>query len=53
MLAYENARRIRFMTQPKSKAGASKTVLVALYRQGAEGSGKPADIFMRRMVAPS
>ena len=47
-LAYENARRIRFVTQPKSKAGASGTVLVALYRQGEEGSGKPADIFMRR-----
>jgi hypothetical protein len=52
-LAYENARRVRFLAQPKSKAGASKTVLVALYRQGAEGSGKPADIFMRRLVAPA
>jgi len=52
-LAYENARRVRFIPQPKSKAGASKTVLVALYRQGEEGSGKPADIFMRRLVAPS
>jgi len=50
-LAYENARRVRFITQPKSKAGASKTVLVALYRQGEEGKGKPADIFMRRAVA--
>jgi len=50
-LAYENARRVRFLPQPKSKAGASKTVLVALYRQGEEGSGKPADIFMRRVVA--
>jgi hypothetical protein len=50
-LAYENARRVRFVTQPKSKAGASGTVLVALYRQGEEGSGKPADIFMRRMVS--
>ena len=49
--ATENARRVRFISQPKSKAGASKTVLVALYRQGEEGSGKPADIFMRRMVS--
>jgi hypothetical protein len=49
--ATENARRVRFVTQPKSKAGPSKTVLVALYRQGEEGSGKPADIFMRRMVS--
>ena len=50
-LAYENARRVRFIPQPKSKMGPSKTVLVALYRQGEEGSGKPADIFMRRAVA--
>ena len=53
VLAYENARRVRFVPQPKSKAGGSKTVLVALYRQGEEGSGKPADVFLRRVVAPS
>ena len=52
-LAYENARRVRFLLQPPSKAGPSKTVLVALYRQGEEGSGKPADIFMRRIKAAS
>jgi hypothetical protein len=51
-LAYENARRVRFILQPKSKAGPSGTVLVALYRQGEEGKGKPADVFMRRVVAP-
>jgi hypothetical protein len=50
-LAYENARRVRFISQPKSKKGASGTVLVALYRQGEEGKGKPADIFMRRAKA--
>ncbi len=50
--ATHNARRVRFVTQAKSKAGASKTVLVALYREGEEGRGKPADVFMRRMVAP-
>jgi hypothetical protein len=50
-LAYENARRVRFVTQPKSKKGPSGTVLVAIYRQGEEGSGKPADIFMRRVKA--
>ena len=50
-LAYENARRVRFVSQPKSKKGASGTILVALYRQGEEGKGKPADIFMRRVVA--
>lgn len=49
-LAYENARRVRFMPQSKGKAQAStsKTTVVILYRQGEEGSGKPADIFMRR-----
>ena len=52
ILAYENARRIRFVTQPKSKMGESGTVLVALYRQGEEGGGKPADIFMRRISLP-
>jgi hypothetical protein len=53
--ATENARRVRFVTQPKSKIDKSmhRTALVALYRQGEEGSGKPADIFMRRAVAPS
>ncbi|NND56881.1 MAG: hypothetical protein HKN57_06495 [Xanthomonadales bacterium] len=49
--ATNNARRVRFVTQPKSKKGASGTVLVALYREGEEGRGKPADIFMRRMKA--
>jgi hypothetical protein len=51
-LAYENARRVRFILQPKSKAGPSGTVLVALYRQGEEGKGKPADVFMRRVLSP-
>ena len=50
-LAYENARRVRFVSQPKSKKGPSGTVLVGLYRQGEEGGGKPADVFMRRVVA--
>jgi hypothetical protein len=49
-LAYGNARRVRLLQQPKGKVGASKTILVALYREGAEGHGKPADIFIRRMT---
>jgi hypothetical protein len=57
ILAYENARRVRFVSQPKSKAvkladGGTGTVLVAIYRQGEEGGGKPADIFMRRIALP-
>ena len=47
---YENARRIRFAVQPQQKAGPSGTVLVAMYRQGEEGKGRPADVFMRRAV---
>ncbi len=47
---YENARRVRFILQPRSEKGESGTVMVALYRQGEEGKGKAADIFMRRAV---
>lgn len=47
---YENARRVRFILQPKENAGESGTVMVILYRQGDEGKGAPADIFMRRAV---
>jgi len=50
-LAYENARRVRMITQPKSKQGPSGTVAVVLYRQGEEGGGKPADIMMRLVKA--
>jgi hypothetical protein len=51
VLAYENARRVRFVPQPPSKLDKSeKTSVAILYRQGEEGSGKPADIFMRRIV---
>jgi hypothetical protein len=48
----ENARRIRFIAQPKSSLGDSKTIMLAAYRQGREGSGKPADIFVVRGVVP-
>ncbi|MGD9099030.1 MAG: choice-of-anchor O protein, partial [Anaerolineae bacterium] len=50
MLAYENARRPRFVLQGKSAMGASKTVLLLLYKQGEEGKGRPSDIFARRFV---
>lgn len=48
----ENARRIRFIAQPKSWMGTSRTSMVATYRQGREGSGKPADVFAIRAVVP-
>ena len=47
---YENARRVRLIVQPKGQKGESGTVMVALYRQGEDGKGKAADIFMRRAV---
>lgn len=51
-LAYENARRPRFLPQPAGQAGLSNTVMVLLYKQGKEGKGRPSDIFMRRIVNP-
>lgn len=53
ILAYENARRPRLVMQSKSSMGESKTILVALYKEGAEGKGRPSDIMMRRMVVSS
>ncbi|MCI5210542.1 MAG: hypothetical protein D3910_17525, partial [Candidatus Electrothrix sp. ATG2] len=52
-LAYENARRPRFILQGKSALGGSRTPLLVLYKEGQEGSGRPSDIMMRRMVAPA
>jgi hypothetical protein len=50
-LSYENARRPRFVLQGKSATGDSKTVMLVLYREGQEGSGRPADTMLRRVVA--
>ena len=50
-LAYENARRPRFIIQGKAGAGDSKTVLLILYKEGPEGMGRPSDIMLRRVVA--
>lgn len=48
----ENARRIRFLAQNKGEMGSTRTSIVAVYKQGREGSGKPADIFAIRGVVP-
>jgi len=48
ILAYENARRPRFILQGKSAMGDSKTPLLVLYKEGVEGHGRPSDIMMRR-----
>ncbi len=50
--AYENARRPRFLLQGKDGVGSSKTVLIALYKEGERGAGRPSDIMARRCVAP-
>jgi hypothetical protein len=49
----EVARRVRFISQPKSKMGPSRTVMLATYKQGREGSGKPSDVFVVRAVVPT
>ncbi|BBO68303.1 hypothetical protein DSCA_22330 [Desulfosarcina alkanivorans] len=62
-LAYENARRPRFILQSKSSAfggvkpdgswketNNSGTVLLVLYKQGEDGAGRPTDIMCRRCV---
>ena len=52
ILAFENARRPRFILQGKSAIGASRTVAIVLYKEGEEGKGRPSDILARRFVAP-
>jgi len=48
--AYQNARRPRFLVQSKDNMGESKTVMVALYKMGEDGKGRPSDIMMQRWV---
>lgn len=63
ILAYENARRPRFILQSKTAAfggtkpdgsfkepGNSGTVLLVLYKEGEDGAGRPSDIMARRCV---
>ncbi len=47
---YKNARRVRFVLQPRGSKGASGTVMMALYKEGAEGKGRASDIMMKRWV---
>ncbi|MCD6654285.1 MAG: choice-of-anchor O protein [Sulfurovum sp.] len=46
---YENARRIRFVAQGMASMATSvnDTVLVALYKEGMEGQGRPSDIMLK------
>lgn len=51
-LAYENARRGRFMPQGLGAFGTSGTAQIMVHKQGPEGAGRPSDILLRRWVIP-
>ena len=51
-LAYENSRRARFILQGKAAMGDSRTIMNIVYKEGQEGSGRPSDILLRRVVVP-
>jgi len=50
----EIARRVRFLVQStgrmKADGGTTKTLGAIIYKQGQEGQGRPADVFIRRIV---
>ncbi|MBU8871727.1 MAG: hypothetical protein KOO60_12745, partial [Gemmatimonadales bacterium] len=52
-LAYENARRARFILQGDGAIGASRTVMLMVYKEGKEGAGRPSDIMLRRFEVPT
>jgi hypothetical protein len=51
---YENARRVRFILQAKTACGTPAVptcpTIVAVYKQGIEGQGRPSDVMMRRAL---
>ncbi|SHJ28834.1 hypothetical protein SAMN02745165_01990 [Malonomonas rubra DSM 5091] len=51
-LAYENARRGRFLPQGLGAFGATGTSQLMVHKQGPDGSGRPSDILLRRWVIP-
>ena len=55
ILAYENARRGRFLPQGVGavKLGGSRTSQLMVYKQGPEGAGRSSDILMQRWVVPA
>lgn len=52
-LAYENARRGRFILQGAGAIKKSRSIMLMVYKEGEEGSGRPSDIMMQRWVVPS
>lgn len=51
-LAYENSRRARFILQGSGAIESSRTIMLMVYKEGEEGSGRPSDIMMQRWVVP-
>ncbi|HEX6130896.1 MAG TPA: choice-of-anchor O protein, partial [Actinomycetota bacterium] len=51
--ARENARRVRYLTQPKAQLGPSRTIGVVLYRMGELSQAAAADVVMQRFVVPA
>jgi hypothetical protein len=51
-LAYENARRGRFILQGWGAVRSSRTVMMMVYKMGMEGAGRPSDIMTHRWVIP-
>lgn len=51
-LAYENARRGRFLPQGLGAFGSTGTTQLMVHKQGPEGAGRPSDILLRRWVIP-
>jgi len=49
----EIARRARFLVQPYGRLGDTRTAGAIIYKQGQEGQGRPADVFIRRIVVPT
>ena len=55
LLQYRNeiARRVRFISQSYSKIKSQRLATAVIYKQGQEGQGRPADVFIRRIVVPT
>jgi hypothetical protein len=51
-LAYENARRGRFILQGWGAVRGNRTIMLTVYKMGQEGSGRSSDIMMQRWVIP-
>ena len=49
----EIARRVRFIAQSYGKMGPERTAGAIIYKQGQEGQGRPADVFIRRIDVPT